>query len=141
MKNKLRVLPIIILLFTATSCKKDLTGNAITIQASSNLSVDDFYLYDSCEPGPGEPQGSKFPLENSGTGNYSYQLDSGYDSDCFTIMGFVPSNNDTTGKTIVAIDVFYSEEENTVGFQDIELERPHGEYRIFYEFRPDTYIE
>ena len=105
------------------------------------MPVNYFYLYNSCEPGPGQPLGIASALENLGNGNYSYQLESGYESDCFTITGDVPANNDTTGKTIIDIDVFYTEEGNTVGFQDIELERPHGEYHIFYEFRPDTYVE
>jgi hypothetical protein len=89
----------------------------------------------------GEPLGSVFPLQDNGDGNYSFQLESGYESDCFTITGDVAANNDTSGKTIIDIDVFYTEEGNTVGFQDVELTRPHGEYRVFYEFRPDTYIE
>ncbi|MDX1651260.1 MAG: hypothetical protein R3277_02135, partial [Brumimicrobium sp.] len=85
--------------------------------------------------------GAFYPLENNGNGNYSYQIASGYENDCFTITGDVPANNDTFGKTIIDIDVFYTEEGNVVGFQDIELQRPHGEYHIFYEFRPDTYLE
>lgn len=141
MKNRLSTITILISIFLFTSCKKELEGNSISIDVNSNLPVDYFYLYNSCEPGPGEPLGSKFSLQNNGNGDYFYQLESGYESDCFTIVGDVASNNDTSGKTIIDIDVFYTEEGNVVGFQDIELERPHGEYRIFYEFRPDTYIE
>jgi hypothetical protein len=141
MKNKLFTTLIISTLFLLNGCKKDLTGNSISIQANSNVPIDYFYLYNSCKPGVGEPLGSVFPLQDNGDGNYSFQLESGYESDCFTITGDVAANNDTSGKTIIDIDVFYTEEGNTVGFQDIELERPHGEYRIFYEFRPDTYIK
>lgn len=135
------IFSVIIFLFLLCSCKKDLTGNSISIQTNSNVLIDDYYLYYSCEPGPGEPLGSKFPIENNGSGIYYYQLESGYEIDCFTIIGDVAANNDTSGRTIIDLDLFYTEKGSTVGFQNIEIERPHDQYRIYYEFRPDTYIE
>jgi hypothetical protein len=142
MKNKLLYPLFIFILVLSASCKKDLTGNAITIEANTNDTVSYFRIYSSCEPGPnGLPLGSFDDLNYLGNGNYSYEIEKGYDESCFTITGTVPENNDTTGKTIVNIDAFYTEEGNVVGFQDIELKRPHGEQRIKYEFRPDTYLE
>lgn len=34
-----------------------------------------------------------------------------------------------------------TEEGNVVGFQELEVKRPHDERSIRYEFRPDTYLE
>ena len=143
MKNRLFTILIISTLFLLTSCQKDLTGNPITIEASSNTLIDDFDLYTSCSPGPGGlPLDYPDSLHGDGNGNYSYQIDAGYSpSQCFTIGGTIPANTDSTGKTIVNIDIFYTEEGNVVGFQDIELQRPHDAYAINYEFRPDTYVE
>ncbi|PHR43955.1 MAG: hypothetical protein COA32_15585 [Fluviicola sp.] len=142
MKNKLLFIPIILMFLTATSCQKDLTGNAITIEANTNDTVTYFRIYRSCEPGSNFlPQGSFNNLNYLGNGNYNYEIEKGYEETCFTITGTIPENNDSTGKTTVNIDIFYTEEGNVVGFQDIELKRPHGEQYIRYEFRPDTYIE
>jgi hypothetical protein len=57
------------------------------------------------------------------------------------ITGTIPANNNASGITTLAIDVFYTHEGNVVGFYNIELQRPHDEYAIRYEFRPDTYLE
>lgn len=142
MQDKINYIVFLLALFLMVSCKKDLTGNAISIEASSNVSVDYFRLYYSCDPGPGMiPYGSFDNLNSEGNGNYSYQLDAGYTSSCFMITGTISANNDTTGKTVVNIDAFYTEEGNVVGFEDIELKRPHDQYAIRYEFRADTYIE
>ncbi|MEX2484533.1 MAG: hypothetical protein WED10_08235 [Brumimicrobium sp.] len=142
MKNKLPFIIIILALLTATSCKKDLTGNAITIETNTNDTVTYFRLYSSCEPGPNQlPLGSFDDLNYLGNGDHHYEIEKGYEEPCFTITGIIPENNDSIGKTTMNIDVFYTEEGNVVGFQDIELKRPHGEYKISYEFRADTYIE
>lgn len=143
MKNRFGITLFVYCLLLLFSCKKDLTGNPITIEASSNTLIDDFDLYTSCSPGPGGlPLGYPDSVNGDGTGNYTFQIESGYDANqCYTITGTIPANNDTTGKTIVNIDVFYTDEGNVVGFEDIELKRPHGAYAIGYEFRPDTYIE
>jgi hypothetical protein len=130
------------MLLTVTSCKKDLTGNAITIEANTNDTVTNFHIYPSCEPGPNSlPLGFLDGLNYLGDGDYHYEIEKGYDESCFTITGKIPEDTSTTGITTVSINVFYTEEGNVVGFQDIELKRPHDEYQIRYEFRPDTYLE
>jgi hypothetical protein len=142
MKNKLLFTTVTLILLTATSCKKDLTGNAITIEANTNDTVTQFHLYRSCKPGPNFlPLGYYDNLNYLGNGNYHYEIEKGYDESCFTLTGTIPENQDSTGKTTVNIDAFYTEEGNVVGFQDLELKRPHNEYKISYEFRPDTHIE
>lgn len=142
MKNKLLFTSIILAFLAASSCKKDLTGNAITIEANTNDTVSYFRIYRSCEPGPNFlPQGSFNNLNYLGNGNYNYEIEKGYDESCFTITGTIPENTSTTGLTTVSIDVYYTEEGNVVGFQDLEIKRPHDEQYIRYEFRPDTYIE
>jgi hypothetical protein len=143
MKNSYNIALIICCLTLMFSCKKDIVGNPITIEAYSNVPITYFGLYKSCQAGPGGyPAFAPDPLTDSGNGNYSYEIESGYGrSQCFTIGGTIPASSDTTGKTTVNIDVFYTEEGNVVGFQDIELKRPHGEHQIRYEIRPDTYLE
>lgn len=140
--NRLYISAIAILL-AITSCKKDLTGNAISIEANSNVIIADYFrFYDNCDPGPGMiPSGSFDTLNGNGNGYYTYQLESGYSSNCFMITGTIPANNNASGKTTVAIDVYYTHEGNVVGFYNIELQRPHDAYAIRYEFRPDTYLE
>ncbi len=125
-------------------CKKEIVGNPVRVEVYSNVAPTTYFgLYNSCQAGPGGyPDFAPEPLTDNGNGNYLYQIDAGYSpTQCFTIGGTIPANSDTTGKTIVDIDVFYREEGNVVGFQDIELQRPHGAYAIRYEFRPDTYVE
>lgn len=125
-----------------TSCRKDLTGNAITIEVDTNDSISFLRLYDSCEPGPNNlPQGSWTDFTYLGNGNYEFQLEKGYEENCFTITGTILENNDSTGTTRFYVDLYYTEEGNTVGFQELELKRPHGDHQIRYEFRPDTYLE
>lgn len=141
MKNKLLFIPIALLL-TTTSCKKDITGNAITIEANTSDTVTKFRIYNSCEPGPNSlPLGSFDNLNYLGNGNYHYEIEKGYDESCFTITGTIPENNDPTGVTTVSIDAYYTQEGNVAGFQDIEIKRPHDEQQIKYEFRPETYVE
>lgn len=142
MKNKLYFISFLILLSAATSCKKDLIGNTITVESNTNDTVTYFRIYNSCEPGPNSlPLGTFDNLNYFGNGNYDYQIEKGYDDVCFTITGTIPENTNTTGVTTVSINAYYTEAGNVVGFQDIELKRPHGEYKISYEFRADTYID
>jgi hypothetical protein len=142
MKNNFVFISIITALLTVTSCKKDLTGNAITIEANTNDTVRYLRIYESCMPGPNQlPQGSWTDLNYLGNGNYNFQLEKGYEESCFTITGTILENNDSTGTTKFEVDIYYTEEGNVVGFQEIELKRPHGEQKIRYEFRPDTYLD
>ena len=142
MKNKLLFFAITLLFLTATSCKKDLTGNAITIAAETNDTVTQFRLHRSCEPGPDNlPSGNYDILNDLGNGNYHYELEKDYDASCFTITGTIPEDTSNTGVTTLSINIFYTEAGNVVGFKDLELKRPHDEYKISYEFRPDTYLE
>ena len=142
MINKLLFILLTLAFFTATSCRKDLPGNAISVEARSNVTVDKFHLYSTCRDGPNQlPLGDFNPLNASGNGYYTYSISAGYETECFTVTGNIPANNDSTGTTKVNIEAFYTEEGNVVGFQDIELKRPHDEYEIRYEFRPDTYLE
>ena len=142
MKNKLYIFSLFIFLTATTSCKKDLTGNAITIEVDTNDSISFLRLYDSCEPGPNNlPQGSWTDFTYLGNGFYEFQLEKGYEEDCFTVTGRLEENNDSSGTTIVNINAYYTEEGNVVGFQELEIKRPHDERSIRYEFRPDTYLE
>lgn len=142
MKNKLYILSTLTLVLTVTSCRKDLTGNAITIEVDTNDSISFLRLYNSCEPGPNQlPQGSWTDFTYLGNGASEFQLEKGYDRACYTVIGFVPANSDSTGSTTIDILAYYKEEGNVTGFQTIERKRPHGEFRISYAFRPDTYLE
>jgi hypothetical protein len=142
MKNKLSYITIGLLLLIVSSCQKDPTGNPITVEASTNTPIAYFNIYESCMPGPNSlPLGSFDNLNDLGGGNYDYQLEEGYEELCYTITGNILANSDSTGTTMVSIKAFYTEEGNVVGFQDIEMKRPHGEYKIKYEFRADTYLE
>ena len=142
MKNSPIYMATLVLLFLIVSCQKDLTGNAISVEARSNVTVDKFHLYSTCRDGPNQlPLGNFDPLNASGNGYYTYSISAGYETECFTVTGNIPANNDSTGTTQVEIEAFYTEEGNVVGFQEIEFKRPHDEYKIRYEFRPDTYLE
>ena len=133
---------VILLLLITVSCRKDLPGNAISVEARSNVTVDKFHLYSTCRDGPNQlPLGDFVPLNESGNGYYTYSISAGYETECFTVTGTIPATSDSTGTTKVDIDAYYTEEGNVVGFQEIELQRPHDEYAIRYEFRPDTYLE
>lgn len=140
MKNKFLFLAITLLLFTVTSCQKKRT--VITIEVNTNDIFTYFKLHYSCEPGLNQlPSGPSSYLDYLGNGNYHHETYEVPKVKCFTITGTIPENNDSIGKTIVNIDAFYTEEGNIVGFKNIELKRPHGEYKISYKFRADTYIE
>ena len=143
MKNKLFLISIISLLVTTSSCRKDLTGNTILIEAATNDSIAFLRLYNSCDPGPdfSVPLGSWTDFTYLGDGNANFLLEKGFTEECFTVTGRVPENMDTTGVTTVDILAYYQEEGNTVGFHNIQLKRPHEQYFIRYEFRPDTYLE
>jgi len=142
MKNKVIFISIALLLLSLASCQKKMTGNAITIEASTNTPISFFHIYKTCKPGPNLlPLGPFDNLNNLGNGNYDYEIEEGYKENCFTITGTILANSDTTGKTTVNIEAYYTEEGNVCGFQDIEMKRPHGEYKINYEFRADTYLE
>ena len=142
MQNKLFFISIILLLFATSSCRKDLTGNTILIEANTNDSIGYLRLYNSCRPGPNNlPLGSWTDFNYLGNGNADFLLEKGYTDDCFTITGRIPENTDTTGSTKVNILAYYKEEGNTVGFHNIQLQRPHDQYQIRYELRPDTYLE
>lgn len=142
MKNKLLFTSIILFLLTATSCKKDLTGNEITVELSTNDTLSFLRFYKSCEPGPdGMPLGSYDTFDDHGNGNYSIKVEEGYQNDCFMVAGAIAENNDSSGTTVLNIDAYYTKEGNVVGFQELTFKRPHDEYQIRYEFRPDTYLE
>jgi len=143
MQNKLFLISIVFSLFATASCRKDLTGNTILIEASTNDTIGYLRLYNSCDPGPNinVPLGSWKDFTYLGDGNASFILEKGYTEECFTVTGRVHENTDTTGVTTVDILAYYQEEGNTVGFHNIQLKRPHEQYFIRYEFRPDTYLE
>lgn len=142
MKNKLLFIATILLLLTTLSCKKNLTGNAITVDVSTNDTLSFLRFYDRCDAGPnGMPSGSYSTFEDHENGNYSIKVEEGYQNDCFMFAGAIEENNDSSGTSVLNIDAYYTNEGNVVGFQEIELKRPHGEYQIRYEFRPDTYVD
>ncbi|MGM0477912.1 MAG: hypothetical protein ACQERC_01730 [Bacteroidota bacterium] len=142
MKNKHLYLIAVPAVLSIFGCQKDLTGNAISIEAHSNVKVKNFHLYSTCRDGPNQlPLGNFDPLNEISNGYYTYQIDKGYETECFTVTGTVPENTDSTGETTVDITAFYTDAGNKTGFQKIELQRPHESYKIRYEFRPDTYIE
>jgi hypothetical protein len=143
MKNKLYFLTILLLLLVNYGCHKNLSGNAVTVDASTNSdTIINFWLHRSCEAGPGGiPPGSKYNFENLGNGQYFLKITEGYKNKCFTVTGTIPANTDTIGKTVFNLKAYFTNEGNVIGFQDIELKRPHSEYLIRYDFRTDTYIE
>lgn len=142
MKSKLQYITIALLLLTASSCKKNLTVNAITVGVSTNDTLSFLRFYDRCDAGPnGMPSGSYNTFDDHGNGNYSIKVEEGYQNNCFMVAGAIAANTDSTGTTVLNIDAYYSEEGNIVGFQEIELKRPHGEHQIRYEFKPDTYVD
>ena len=133
---------VILLLIIIASCRKDLPGNPITIEASTNDTLLSSGVRGDCKGGPPEiVLGAWNELEDMGNGEYEYEIQAGYEYDCFTILATIPANNDITGTTKADINAFYTEEGNVVGFQEIELKSPHDEYEIRYEFRVDTYLE
>jgi hypothetical protein len=87
------------------------------------------------------PTGIPKNLNYLGNGVYNFQLQEGYNEDCLTLTGTVLENNDSSGTTKVNIDIYYTNEGNVVGFQELELKRPHGNYELRFEFRADTYLE
>lgn len=142
MKNKLLDISLFIFLFFVTSCRKDLTGNAITVDVSTNDTFIFLRFYDRCDAGPnGMPSGSYSTFDDHGNGNYSINVEEGYQNDCFMVAGAIAENNDNSGTTVLNVDAYYTEEGNIVGFQEIKLKRPHNEYQIRYEFRPDNYVD
>lgn len=145
MKNKLLFITVILIL-TATSCQKDLTGSSITITAYANDTIEYFYYRSThesfCPPINDPSTGTIKAITYTGNGNYLVDLDEEETNTvCISITGTIPENQDTIGYTIINIEAYYTEEGNVVGFQDIKLKRPHDETEIAYQFRPDTYIE
>jgi hypothetical protein len=144
MKNSSRYIIVGLILFLISSCHKDPTGNPITVEATANVEIEYFKIYDDCGDGPNGIPLSQYWLANieeESPGNYAYQIEKGYENSCFFIAGTIPAVSDTVGKTQVSIKAFYTEEGNICGFQDIEMKRPHNAYTIRYEFRADTYLE
>jgi len=125
-----------------TSCQKDLNGKAITVDVSTNGTLSFLRFYEGCNPGPdGMPSGSYATFNNQGNGNYSILVEEGYQNTCFMVAGAIAENNDSSGKTEFNIHAFYTTEGNVVGFKELEIKRPHGEFQIRYKFHSDTYIE
>ena len=130
------------LVVITTSCQKDLNGNAITVDVTTNDTLIFLRFYERCDSGPdGMPSGSYSFFNNQGSGNYSISVEEGYQNNCFIVAGAIAANNDSTGKTVLNINAFYTNEGNVVGFKELELKRPHDEYQIRYEFQADTYLE
>jgi hypothetical protein len=146
MKNKLPFITLFFTLLIASSCHKDPTGNPITVEATSNVEIEQFRIYEDCGPGPnGIPLSHHWlaNIEEESPGNYAYQIEKGYENTCFFIAGTIPAVADTVGKTVVSIKAFYTEEGNVCGFFDVELDRPHAgnSWAIRYEFQPSTFFE
>lgn len=148
MKNKLYFISFLILLSAATSCKKDLIGSPITLTGSTNDTIHNFYYhitnksFDYCPPIASPAIGSPKGITYTGNGNYQINLDEEESNRvCISITGTIPANEDTVGVTKANIQAFFTEHSNIVGFKNVELKRPHEEYKIEYQFRPDTYIE
>lgn len=149
MKNKHPLITIVFILLTATSCQKDLAGNPITVEVYTNDTLTNLAVYSTNETSHCPPPASPAIGVNSGklipyigNGNYRIELDEeASDTYCVTIKGAIPANEDSVGTSKSEIQAFFTEHDNVVGFQNIELKRPHDEYKIVYQFRPDTYIE
>lgn len=146
MKNKLLFIPVFFFLLTATSCKKDLRGNSVTITGSTNDTIMYFYYHSTnqsyCPPIADPVVGYPHIIPYLGNGSYRVDLtEEESNTVCLSITGTIPANQDSTGKTILSIEAYYTKEGNITGFQNIELKRPHEEYKIVYQFSPDTYIE
>lgn len=143
MKNKLLIFTVFSLFYVVSSCRKDLTGSPITIAIESNEAISYFKIVKACGS-MSDPSVSMQAIywDDLESGNYTFDLTKEEsDNPCFKIVGTVAANSDTVGKTIINIEAFFTEHGNIVGFQDVELKRPHGEYKIDYQFRPETYLE
>lgn len=142
MRNRNVVLILFLTMFVLMSCEKEFVSKPITIEATSNVEIDNFRFHNSCGPSPyylnywGE-------ITNQGNGIYRREISEEYDEVCFVVSGDIPANTDTTGKTIISVRAFYSDEGNVCGFYDLEIDRPHNAntYALNFEFRADTYIE
>lgn len=143
MKNKFLILTIFSLLFVVSSCRKDLTGSPLTIDIETNEAISYFKIVKACGSMSDPSVSSKaIYWDDLVSGKYSIDLtkeDS--DNPCFKIVGTVAANAETVGKTIINIEAFFTEHGNVVGFQHIELTRPHGTFKIDYQFKPETYLE
>lgn len=86
--------------------------------------------------------GSPIAFTPDGDGAYFLNLDEKESSSsCLMVVGTIPENQSSEGVTKVTINAFFTEHGNIVGFQDIEIKRPHGQRQIKYEFHTDTYLE
>lgn len=133
---------LIVIIALLAGCKKEFVSKPITIEATSNIQIEQFRFHNSCGPSP-YYLNYWGVIEDQGNGKYSAQIPEGYDELCFVVSGEIPANNDTFGKTIISVQAFYSEEGNVCGFFDLEVDRPHSAntYALNFEFRADTYIE
>ena len=143
MKNKLLIFSILSVLFIISSCRKDLTGSPLTIAIETNEAISYFKILKVCGSMSDSSVSSKaIYWEDLESGNYTFDLTKEEsDNPCFKIVGTVAANAETVGKTIINIEAFFTEHGNVVGFQHIELTRPHGTYKIGYQFKPETYLE
>lgn len=143
MKNKFLYLLFSFILVLSTSCQKDLRGSLISINASTNdNTLNGMRVYLKCSALADPSIGSPIAFTPDGDGAYFLNLDEKESSSsCLMVVGTIPENQSSEGVTKVTINAFFTEHGNIVGFQDIEIKRPHGQRQIKYEFHTDTYLE
>jgi hypothetical protein len=144
MINKIFSLAVIIFLFLCIfSCRKNLTGSAISVQVNTNNdTIKNLRIYTKCTALADPSIGSPIYFEYLGDGKYLVDLNKiNSSSECLMIVGTVIGNQDSIGTTNVNIKAFFTEHGNIVGFQEIGWARPHGSRDFYYDLRTDTYIE
>ena len=143
MKNKFLYLLFSFVLVLNTSCRKDLRGSLISISASTNDdTLVNMRVYLKCSALADPSIGSPISFSEEGGGEYFLNLNEKESSStCLMVAGTIPENQSSEGVTKITINAFFTEHGNPVGFQELEVKRPHDERSIRYEFRPDTYLE